>query len=63
MDVVGTLIKQKLDGFGELFRMLSFPTVKAAAMLSRAVGGLVARSESARSFVTHRGVLDVADRV
>jgi ectoine hydroxylase-related dioxygenase (phytanoyl-CoA dioxygenase family) len=30
---------------------------------TRRAGGLVARSESARSFVSHRGVLDVVDRV
>ena len=30
---------------------------------TRRAGGLVARSEAARSFVAHRGVLDVVDRV
>jgi molybdenum cofactor biosynthesis protein B len=37
--VVGLLDKQ-LDGFGELFRMLSYQEIGAAAMLSRAVGGI-----------------------
>lgn len=37
--VVGLLDKQ-LDGFGELFRMLSYDEIGAAAMLSRAVGGV-----------------------
>ncbi len=37
--VVGFLDKQ-LDGFGELFRMLSYDEIGAAAMLSRAVGGV-----------------------
>lgn len=37
--VVGTLEK-RLDGFGELFRMLSYEEIGAAAMLSRAVGGI-----------------------
>ena len=29
-----------LDGFGELFRMLSWPEIRSGAMLSRAVGGV-----------------------
>ncbi|MEW5982732.1 MAG: molybdenum cofactor biosynthesis protein B [Acidobacteriota bacterium] len=37
--IVG-LLDKKLDGFGELFRMLSFQEIGSAAMLSRAVGGL-----------------------
>lgn len=37
--VVG-LLDKTLDGFGELFRMLSYDEVGAAAMLSRAVGGI-----------------------
>ncbi len=40
IEVVETLLDKKLDGFGELFRMLSWQEVGAAAMLSRAVGGL-----------------------
>ena len=43
IEVVRGLLTMEIEGFGELFRMLSFPKVKAAAMLSRAVGGLVAR--------------------
>jgi len=39
-DVVVSLLEKKLDGFGELFRMLSYPEVGAAAMLSRAVAGV-----------------------
>ncbi len=37
--VVGMLDK-RLDGFGELFRMLSYQEIGPAAMLSRAVGGI-----------------------
>ena len=37
--IVGVLEK-RLDGFGELFRMLSFQQVGAAAMLSRAAAGV-----------------------
>jgi molybdenum cofactor biosynthesis protein B len=32
-------LEKKLDGFGELFRMLSYQEIGAAAMLSRAVAG------------------------
>src|SRR5262245_11790330 len=41
--VVASLDKQ-LDGFGELCRMLAYQEIGAAAMLSRAVGG-IARSK------------------
>lgn len=47
IEVVQRLLTVRLDGFGELFRMLSFQQVKAAAMLSRAVGGLVVRDPDA----------------
>ncbi len=40
IEVVERLLTKKLDGFGEIFRMLSYEQVQAAAMLSRAVGGL-----------------------
>ncbi len=39
-EVVDGMIDKKLDGFGELFRMLSCQEVGAAAMLSRAVAGV-----------------------
>lgn len=41
-EAVAGLLDKRLDGFGELFRMLSFEQVGAAAMLSRACAGLVA---------------------
>ncbi len=41
-EVVSRLFHKELTGFGELFRMLSFGEVGAAAMLSRATAGLVA---------------------
>jgi molybdopterin adenylyltransferase len=41
LDALGPLLDQKVDGFGELFRMLSWSQVGAAAMLSRAAAGLV----------------------
>ena len=37
--VICEFIKQKIDGFGELFRMLSYQEIGSSAMLSRAVGG------------------------
>jgi molybdenum cofactor biosynthesis protein B len=39
--VIENLIEQPLPGFGELFRKLSFEQIGAAAMLSRAVAGIV----------------------
>lgn len=43
IEVVRGMLTAELEGFGELFRMLSYQQVKSAAMLSRAVGGLMAR--------------------
>jgi molybdopterin adenylyltransferase len=40
IDVVASLIQTPLPGFGELFRMLSYQQVGAAAMLSRATAGI-----------------------
>ncbi len=36
---VSGMLEKRLDGFGELFRMLSWQEIGAAAMLSRAVAG------------------------
>jgi len=38
------LLEKKLDGFGELFRMLSFQEIGPRAMLSRAVAGTIGRT-------------------
>jgi molybdenum cofactor biosynthesis protein B len=38
-EAVTSLIEKRLDGFGELFRMLSYHDVGPAAMLSRATAG------------------------
>jgi molybdenum cofactor biosynthesis protein B len=38
-DVLSKLLEKTLPGFGELFRMLSYAEVGAAAMLSRATAG------------------------
>jgi molybdenum cofactor biosynthesis protein B len=40
-DAVARLLTKQLPGYGELFRMLSYQEIGAAAMLSRAMGGLV----------------------
>jgi molybdenum cofactor biosynthesis protein B len=37
------LFEKRLDGFGELFRMLSFPEIGSAAMMSRATAGIAGR--------------------
>jgi molybdopterin adenylyltransferase len=42
-EAVEALLDKRLPGFGELFRMLSFAEVGAAAMLSRAQMGIHAR--------------------
>jgi molybdopterin adenylyltransferase len=38
-EVVCNLIEKRLDGFGELFRMLSYQEIGPSAMLSRACAG------------------------
>ena len=42
-EAIEALLDKRLPGFGELFRMLSFQEIGAAAMLSRAQMGLHAR--------------------
>ena len=39
-EVVKSVLDKELEGFGELFRMLSFQEIGPAAMLSRAVAGV-----------------------
>jgi molybdenum cofactor biosynthesis protein B len=41
-EAVSALIEKEITGFGELFRMLSYKQIGAAAMLSRATAGVVA---------------------
>ena len=40
-EVVERMIEKKLDGFGEIFRMLSYEEIGAAAIMSRALAGAV----------------------
>ena len=42
-EAIDRLLEKRLDGFGELFRMLSFQEIGAAAMLSRATAGVAAQ--------------------
>jgi molybdenum cofactor biosynthesis protein B len=39
-EVISGLLEKKLDGFGELFRSLSYQKIGSAAMMSRAVAGV-----------------------
>jgi molybdenum cofactor biosynthesis protein B len=41
-EVVDGLLQKRLDGFGELFRMLSYEQIGSAAIMSRATAGLAA---------------------
>jgi molybdenum cofactor biosynthesis protein B len=43
-ETVMSLVTKSLPGYGELFRLLSYQEIGAAAMLSRAVGGLMHRT-------------------
>ena len=40
-EAIVELLDKRLDGFGELFRMLSYQQIGAAAMLSRACAGTI----------------------
>ena len=43
-EAIARILEKRIDGFGELFRMLSYAEIGAAAMLSRACAGTVGRS-------------------
>jgi len=43
-EALSSLLDKRLDGFGELFRMLSYQEIGAAAMLSRALAGTIRRT-------------------
>jgi len=42
-EAISSLLDKRLDGFGELFRMLSYEQIGSAAMLSRACAGTIGR--------------------
>jgi molybdenum cofactor biosynthesis protein B len=43
-EAISEMLTKRLDGFGEIFRMLSYAEIGAAAMLSRAVAGTIGRT-------------------
>ena len=43
-EAITELLDKRLDGFGELFRALSFQDIGSAAMLSRACAGTIGRT-------------------
>jgi molybdenum cofactor biosynthesis protein B len=43
-EAITELLTKPLPGYGEIFRMLSYQEIGPAAMLSRAVGGLIGRT-------------------
>src|SRR6185436_10654566 len=40
-DAVSAALTKTLPGFGEIFRMLSYPTISSGALLSRATAGII----------------------
>lgn len=43
-EAIEELLERKLEGFGELFRMLSFQDIGPAAMITRAIGGIIGQT-------------------
>ena len=43
-EAIAGLLEKRLDGFGELFRALSFEEIGSAAMLTRAMAGVARRT-------------------
>lgn len=41
IEAVSPLLEKRIDGFGELFRMKSYDEIGTAAMLSRAIAGII----------------------
>ncbi len=41
IETISPLLSKRLDGFGELFRQLSFEQIGTASIMSRALGGVV----------------------
>jgi molybdenum cofactor biosynthesis protein B len=58
-EAIAGLLEKRLDGFGELFRMLSYEQIGAAAMLSRAVAG-VARGKVVASMPGSTAAVELA---
>ena len=47
-EAIEPLFRRAIPGFGELFRMLSYEDVGAAAMLSRATAGMIGKAVCSR---------------
>jgi molybdenum cofactor biosynthesis protein B len=58
-EAISGLLQKKLDGFGELFRMLSYQEIASAAMMSRAVGG-IARGKAVFSIPGSTAAVELA---
>lgn len=58
-EAIAGLLDKRLDGFGELFRLLSYEQIGAAAMLSRAVAG-VARGKIVASMPGSTAAVELA---
>jgi molybdenum cofactor biosynthesis protein B len=58
-EALSALIEKRLDGFGELFRMISYDDIGPAAMLSRAVAG-TARGKFIASLPGSEGAVRLA---
>ena len=43
-EAIAGLLEKRIDGFGELFRVLSYQEIGSAAMLTRACAGAVGRT-------------------
>jgi molybdenum cofactor biosynthesis protein B len=43
-EAIDSLVEKRLEGFGELFRMLSYGEIGSAAMMSRACAGTIGRT-------------------
>lgn len=57
--VIAALLDSTLDGFGELFRMLSYEQIQSGAMLSRAIAG-VARGKLIFAMPGSTGAVELA---
>ncbi len=60
-EVVSRLLEKRLDGFGEIFRFLSYQEIGSAAMMSRAIAG-TAKGKIIISLPGSRGAVELALR-
>ena len=60
-EVVSRLLEKRLDGFGEVFRLLSYQDIGSAAIMSRAIAGS-AKGKVLISLPGSKGAVDLAMR-